>query len=227
MHKEHQPTCSDADLGCVLRDCSDWCSKWTCDRPGCRGCSGEAGCGIRPPAGPSPPAAPPPRPVDCDQWCGPMTCDTTMYPECSGCTIIEVDCRSPPPLSPPPPPPRPPRPPRPPVPREVLHQSRLHRVQPLPSVFVHNNWPADAHPMPSPPPPPPPLPLPPWLVEETALTASALLEHPAVAMLAILLSGALCVIAHLRARPVSTSSVPNCEPEPVVSHEDAEEDSWL
>jgi len=36
--------CGDHDTGCLERDCSAFCSRWTCDHPQCPGCGSEVGC---------------------------------------------------------------------------------------------------------------------------------------------------------------------------------------
>jgi hypothetical protein len=51
--------CSDGDMGCLERECSMWCSRWTCKREGCRGCAEEIGCEAKSP----PPPSPPPQPM--------------------------------------------------------------------------------------------------------------------------------------------------------------------
>ena len=51
--------CSDGDTGCIERDCSIWCSRWTCNKEGCHGCGPHQGCPDKPP----PPPRPPPLPL--------------------------------------------------------------------------------------------------------------------------------------------------------------------
>ena len=50
--------CSDGDRGCLEHDCSNWCSRWTCEREGCGGCGKRTGCAEKPPPPPSPPPIP-------------------------------------------------------------------------------------------------------------------------------------------------------------------------
>ena len=54
----HAIECGDGDVGCIERECSAFCSQWTCKHPLCPGCGPEVGCPAHPPSPPPPPPLP-------------------------------------------------------------------------------------------------------------------------------------------------------------------------